>query len=87
MTSVNDSASVSWSGLTEPTTMSWSPPAVPAQPALTPNAATFVRARSTPIEAADVGWSGTAIIARPHRPRARFQPTHETTVVTATTTR
>ena len=38
-----------------------------------PNVATFVRARLTPIDAADTGLSRTDIIARPQRPRTMFQ--------------
>ena len=87
VTRLRDRASGSWSGATAPTTTNCSAPAAPAYPALTPNAVTFVRARSTPMAAAAMGCSRTASNARPHRPRTRFHPAQNMTVPTATTTR
>ena len=65
----------------------YSAPPTPAYPALMPNVATFVRARLTPIDAADTGLSRTDIIARPQRPRTMFQASQNRMMATTTQNR
>ena len=45
--------------------------------------ATFVPARLTPTVAAAISWSRTAIMARPTRPRTRFQARTNSTAMIA----
>ena len=65
------------SGATNATAIAPSAPATPVYIALTPKASDLYSAVSMPMAEAAIGWSRIATIARPTRPRSRFQAEDE----------
>ena len=68
-----DTNTLKLSGATNCTAIAPSDPATPVNIALNANVRVFSMARLMPIASAASAWSRIAIIARPIRPRTRFQ--------------
>ena len=80
---VIDRKTVKLSGDTKATQIAPNAPATPVKAADTPKVTDLKTGRLMPIAVAAIGWSRIAIIARPMRPRSRFQATRNISAATA----